>query len=169
MKEKMIITTKITKIILTYKLNQNHWQTNGTNNYKSSKQEGFRHYRSTTNSLLNLTQYIVDGFNEEKFTQAILIDFEKAYDSVWREGLLVKLFKSGIQGKMWKWIQNFLDERLAKCLVNNTEGEWFKTNIGLPQGAVISPILFNKICLKKLFHKDASLQMTVQCGNQGII
>ena len=92
--------------------------------------------------------------------------------SVWKEGLLVKLFKSGIQEKMWKWIQNFLDERLAKCLVNNTEGEWFKTNIGLPQGAVISPILFNilsKICLKKLFHKDASLQMTVQCGNQGII
>ena len=27
----------------------------------------------------------------------------------------------------------------------------------------------SKICLKKLFHKDASLQMTVQCGNQGII
>ena len=45
---------------------------------------------------------------------AVLIDFEKAYDSVWRERLLVKLFKSGIQGKMWKWIQNFLDERLAK-------------------------------------------------------
>jgi hypothetical protein len=42
----------------------------------------------------------------------VWIDFEKAYDSVWREGLLVKLFKSGIQGKMWKWIQNFLDERL---------------------------------------------------------
>jgi hypothetical protein len=43
---------------------------------------------------------------------------------------------------MWKWIQNFLDEILAKCLVNNTEGEWFKTSIGLPQGAVIFPILF---------------------------
>jgi hypothetical protein len=54
----------------------------------------------------------------------------------------IKLFKSGIQGKMWKWIQNFLDERLAKCLVINTEGEWFKTNIGLPQGAVISPQLY---------------------------
>jgi hypothetical protein len=30
------------------------------------EQEGFRHYRSTTNALLNLTQSIVDGFNEEK-------------------------------------------------------------------------------------------------------
>jgi hypothetical protein len=63
----------------------------------------------------------VDGFNEEEFTLAVLIDFEKAYDSVWREGLLVKLFKSGIQGKMWKWIQNFLDERLAKLLIYNVE------------------------------------------------
>jgi hypothetical protein len=56
---------------------------------------------------------------------------------------------------MWKWIQNFLDERLAKCLVNNTEGEWFKTNIGLPPGAVISPILFN-IYVKDLFEKIVS-------------
>ena len=145
-----------------------------TNNilHVDEEQEGFRHYRSTTNALLNLTQSIVDGFNEEKFTLAVLIDFEKAYDSVWRERLLVKLFKSGIQGNMWKWIQNFLDERLAKCLVNNTEGEWFKTNIELPQGAVISPILFNiylKDLFEKLFHKDASMQMTVQCGNQVII
>jgi hypothetical protein len=65
------------------------------------------------------------------------------------------LLKSGIQGKMWMWIHNFLDERLAKCLVNNTEGEWFKTNIGLPQAAVISPILFN-IYLKDLLEKFCS-------------
>jgi hypothetical protein len=47
------------------------------------------------------------------------------------------------------------DERLAKCLVNNTEGEWFKINIGLPQGAVISPILFN-IYVTDLFEKIVS-------------
>ena len=75
-----------------------------TNNilHVDEEQEGFRHYRSTTNAFLSLTQSITDGFNEEKCTLAVLIDFEKAYGSVWRERLLVKLLKSGIQGKMWK-------------------------------------------------------------------
>jgi hypothetical protein len=36
-----------------------------TNDILDEEQEGFRHYRSTTNALLNLTQSIVDGFNEE--------------------------------------------------------------------------------------------------------
>ena len=73
-----------------------------TNDILDEEQEGFRHYRSTTNAFLSLTQSITDGFNEEKCTLAVLIDFEKAYGSVWRERLLVKLLKSGIQGKMWK-------------------------------------------------------------------
>ncbi len=59
-------------------------------NILDEEQEGFRHFRSTTNALINLTQSITDGFNEKEHTLAIFIDFEKAYDSVWREGL--KLF-----------------------------------------------------------------------------
>ena len=47
-----------------------------TNDILDEEQEGFRHYRTTKNALLNLTQCIVDGFNEEKFTLAVLIDFE---------------------------------------------------------------------------------------------
>ncbi|CAG2213930.1 unnamed protein product [Mytilus edulis] len=82
------------------------------------EQEGFRHFRSTTNALLNLTQSILDGFNLDNFTLAVLIDFEKAYDSVWREGLLVKLHQYGIKGKIWKWIQAFLNERYSKWRIN---------------------------------------------------
>jgi hypothetical protein len=44
-----------------------------TNDILDEEQEGFWHYRSTTNALSNLTQSIVDGFNEEKFTLAVLI------------------------------------------------------------------------------------------------
>ena len=107
------------------------------------EQEGFRHFCSTTNALLNFTQAITDGFNSDEMTLAVLIDFEKAYDSVWREGLLGKLNQYGIRGRMWLWIQAFLEDRYARCIVNNHEGDWFRTGIGLPQGSVISPLLFN--------------------------
>jgi len=126
-----------------------------SNDILDKEQEGFRHFRSTTNALLNLTQSVMNGFNEDNFTLAVLIDFEKAFDSVWREGLLVKLHNSGIKGKMWNWIHNFLEERSARCLVNGHEGEWFRTNVGLPQGAVISPLLFN-IYVKDLFQEVRS-------------
>ena len=86
------------------------------------EQEGFRHFRSTTNALLNFTQSIMNGFNKNEITLAVLIDFEKAYDSIWREGLLVKLHQNGIKGRMWSWIQAFLEVRQARCIVNNHVG-----------------------------------------------
>ncbi|CAG2222079.1 unnamed protein product [Mytilus edulis] len=52
------------------------------NNIMDQEQEGFRHFRGTTNALLSLTQAIFNGFNKDKTTIVIFIDFEKAYDSV---------------------------------------------------------------------------------------
>ncbi|VDI02236.1 Hypothetical predicted protein [Mytilus galloprovincialis] len=72
-----------------------------------------------------------------------MINLEKTYDSVWREGLLTKLHGYGIKDKIWKWIENFLKDREARCNINKYQGQWFKTQIGLPQGSVISPLLFN--------------------------
>ena len=106
-------------------------------------QEGFRKNHSTTTALLRLSQAIIDGFNSGEMTIAWFVDLEKAYDSVWREGLMVLLHRLGITGKIWKWINNFLSDRKAKCILGGFEGEEFSTSIGLPQGSVISPTLFN--------------------------
>ena len=91
----------------------------------------------------SLTQDIVNGFNKREMTVAVMIDLEKAYDSVWRDGLLFKLYEKGIQGKMWFWLRDFLSERTAVCSLRNQEGVQFQTNLGLPQGSVLSPLLFN--------------------------
>jgi hypothetical protein len=53
----------------------------------------------------------VDGFNKDECTLAWLVDLEKAYDSIWHEGLMVKLYNMGIKGKIWRWINNFLSGR----------------------------------------------------------
>ena len=100
--------------------------------------------------------------NKKESTLVAFIDMEKAFDSVWRDGLLVKMHKLGIRGNIWSWISNFLSDRTARCYLKGTHGEEFATHVGLPQGSVISPILFNiflqdiyrDICCQKVKFAD---------------
>ena len=64
------------------------------------EQEGFRRFHCTIYATLKLVQDIKEGFNEGEATAAYFIDLEKAYDSVWREGHMVKLTEMGINGRM---------------------------------------------------------------------
>ena len=63
-----------------------------------SEQDGFRKFRGTTHSLLRFSQSVLLGFSEQKATLATFIDMEKAFDSVWRDGLLFKLHDKGVTG-----------------------------------------------------------------------
>ena len=65
------------------------------------EQEGFRKLHSTTHALLRFVQDVFNGFNRKQSTLAASIDMEKAFDSVWRDGLLVKMHKLGIRGTVW--------------------------------------------------------------------
>ena len=107
------------------------------------EQEGFRKFRGTQDALLRLTQDIFNGFNSNEHTAALFIDIEKAYDSVWRDGLMVKLKEKGITGRIWYWIRDFLTDRSAAITMSGVKGQSFDTAIGLPQGSVISPLLFS--------------------------
>ena len=55
----------------------------------------------------------------------------------------MKLHEIGVQGKLLKWINNFLQDRSAKCTLEQTSGPTFGTTLGLTHGSVLSPILFN--------------------------
>ena len=79
------------------------------------EQEGFRKFHSTTRALLRLLQDIHSGFNKKESTLVAFIDMEKAFDSVWRDGLLVKMHNLGIRGNVWSWISDFLSDRTARC------------------------------------------------------
>ena len=68
------------------------------------EQQRFRRFRCTSYAVLKLVQSIREGFGKKESILACFIDLEKAYDSVWREGLMVKLAKLGINGRMWGWL-----------------------------------------------------------------
>ena len=61
---------------------------------------------------------------------------------MWVNGLLVKMYNSGIRGWIFKWIRNFLNGRSFQVQIKDTLSDQMSSSNGCPQGSVISPILF---------------------------
>ena len=89
----------------------------------SKWQAGFRVGRSVDDQLIRLSQQIDDGFQERKKTVLALFDFSRAYDKVWRDGLLLKLQRKGFGRTLVSWLQEWWSQRLAKVEV---QGAWSK-------------------------------------------
>ncbi len=109
----------------------------------SSAQSGFRKKRSTMDALILFENDVKKALIMKEFLVAVFFDIEKAYDTLWREGLLVKLNKIGIGGRMYNWILDVLFERSFQVRVGEEMSASYDILNGTPQGSVISPILFN--------------------------
>ena len=86
------------------------------NDLLSAKQHGFLKRRSTVTPLLDAVNdwsSIIDG---RRNVDVIYLDPAKAFDSVCRSKLLVKLRHVGISGFLLQWLSGFLLER-KQCVV----------------------------------------------------
>ena len=118
-------------------------------NYNDPDQEGFTEMKNTIRYLNRLFLDIKSDLHQKKTVICLFLDFEKAFDSVWKKGLMVKLFKLGFKGRFLKVIDHFLASRKVSLSVNGYKGITRNcSEFGLPQGSVLSPILF------KLFMMD---------------
>ena len=106
------------------------------------EQAGFRQFRSTEDQTTHLAQIIEDAFQEQKVVLATFIDLQKAFDKVWKDGVAVKLLRSGIRGRMYRWTKSYMHNRRARVLVDGQQGKKFLLHQGVPQGGVLSPTLF---------------------------
>ena len=107
-------------------------------------QAGFRKGRSCEDQILRITQNISDGFQKKPMGRTVLLmlDYSKAYDKVWVEDLLIEMIKKGVPLMFVKWIKAFLQGRTARVLYNGCLSNVVEMRQGLPQGAVLSPLLF---------------------------
>ncbi|GFV93431.1 probable RNA-directed DNA polymerase from transposon BS [Trichonephila clavipes] len=104
----------------------------------------FRTQHSTTDQLFYLNQSIIDGFQEKphKKTLAVFLDISAAFDRVWRQKLVHTIQGTGINGKALLWINDFLRGRKFSVRFNGALSESRRMWAGVPQGSVLSPLLF---------------------------
>ena len=105
-------------------------------------QHGFRTNRSTATCVSNLFRAVQDGNRNKMQTAGLFIDLQKAFDSVWVEGLLYKLHTAGVHGRLFGTVRSFLTNRKVVLQINNHTTPELMCNIGVPQGSVLSPLLF---------------------------
>jgi len=109
---------------------------------RKCRELGFWRNCSTCKQVAALTTDIENGFQRQLKTGAVFLDLTAAYDTMWHTGLLYNLSKS-----MPHWfvrlIELFLRDRRFKVHIGDDTSAWRTQVNGLPQGSVLSPILFN--------------------------
>ena len=74
--------------------------------------------------------------------RVISLDISKAFDQVWHNGLLARLPMFGLHHTLIKLIGSFLSDRSIAIRVDGFLSNLQSINAGVPQGSVISPVLF---------------------------
>ena len=73
----------------------------------------------------------------------VFIDFKKAFDRVWHAALWATMRKYNISANLVRTIEQLYDKATSAVQMNGSIGEWFRTTVGVRQGCLLSPTLFN--------------------------
>ena len=109
----------------------------------SDGQGGFRRQRSTVDQAIALHEILLRDKRAGKVTYTCFIDFRKAFDTVWHDGLWKQLWESGIRGKAWRILRNLYSSIHAQIRVGDELTKPVRMQQGVRQGCPVSPILFN--------------------------
>lgn len=147
------------------------------NNIINQEQFGFRRQHSTVHQLKRVTNYIIRNKLERKTTSMILLDIEKAFDTIWHDGLLYKLHKNQTPTYLVKIVQSFITDRKFMVEINGEFSDEKLIVAGAPQGSVLSPLLYaiyiadfkcSRECQTAYYADDTALYSATKTTNKSI-
>ena len=108
----------------------------------SEEQGGFRRSRSTVDSIAALHDATLRRRKANLSSYLLFVDFRKAFDTVWRDGLWTRLWSMGVRGKAWRVIKAVYRDIRLSVLVDGEHTRLVPAEQGVRQGCPLSPILF---------------------------
>ena len=105
-------------------------------------QSGFRSSYSTDTCLIYLTDIIKQEQDKGNYTGMVLLDLQKAFDTVDHQILLTKLEALGFQKPTIEWFKSYLHGRLQPVDIGGTLSTPAIVTCGVPQGSILGPLLF---------------------------
>ena len=109
----------------------------------AEEQAAFRPGRRTTEQICNLRILCEMYLQHQQDLYHVFIDFKMAFDRVWHAALWATMKHFNINANLIRMIQNLYDKATSAVYLNNSIADWFRTTVGVRQGCVLSPTLFN--------------------------
>lgn len=106
-------------------------------------QAAFRPDRGCTDHVYTFARIVRAATKHRTPLYAFFLDIRKAYDTVWREGLMYKLLKKGVTGRLGRVISRLLSGTQARVRFGDRESSYFPISLGVGQGDPLSTILFD--------------------------
>lgn len=135
------IISTIAKIFETIIKNQLLNYFNGRNLF-SKHQYGFLPGKGTDLAIEKHITSLTTSIDSQKYTLAIYLDFQKAFDVIDLNILIGKFRMYGIGGLALSWLESFCRNRRQVVKINNQYGKTFDLQYGTAQGGVLGPIIF---------------------------
>ena len=114
---------------------------------------GFRKGYSTQHALVRVIESWKKCLDSSGIVGTILMDLSKAYDCIPYDLLIAKLSAYGFQRNALKLIYSYLTNRSQRVKVRSKNSTAQRISIGVPQGSVLGPLLFN-IFINNIFLMD---------------
>ena len=132
-------------------------------------QFAYRACRGVEDATLTLLDKIHSHLNKPKTCVRVLfMDFSSAFNTVQPHLLLRRLCDLNVSSNLILWIREFLRARPQRVCINNTYSDCLVLNTGVPQGCVLSPLLFS-LYTNELKYDDTEFSLIKYADDMALV